>query len=153
MKKCFKVASMLCLLVCCFSFFSACDLSHKHYLDSYGVCRNCKTDTAELITRNANLEYVSTEKQFNLVETYAFFKFVANGETAVKIVVSTISTNYNDLVLLDDGARSQFLTAKGNNTYLCNTTLVQGKTYYIRLKPAQSGKIKVVVSPYISDLE
>ena len=152
MKKVLKLTSLFCLLLCGIAFLSACDLSHKHYLDNYGVCKNCKEDTAEVLTRNSNLEYISSERNCNVQETYAFFKFVANGEEMVKIIVEEISTEYQEVRLLNKNANSVFLIPKENNTFLYEGTLTAGEIYYVRVKLKDSGKIRVTVSPYVSDV-
>ena len=68
MKKKFELNKTIILtgvvsfLFCCLFLLSACDLSHKHYTDNFGVCRSCGEDTVEILKVNANYEF--TRKVF-----------------------------------------------------------------------------------------
>ena len=73
------------ILILCF-FLCSCDLSHKHYLDNYGVCKSCNQDVCILLSNNVNGEYISEIIDINPYND-VFVKFVSTGDMVLKLIL------------------------------------------------------------------
>lgn len=126
-----------------------CDLSHKHYLDNYGVCKNCGKDAAVNLTRDSNGEYFSTETYCS-TNDFSYFKFVASGEEFITICVEEISANVDYISLYTKNVSNLSLShVSGENSYFYSNKLTEGEIYYIKVKVSTAGNIKIKVSSYI----
>ena len=143
--KCLIFGLMLCGVV----FLQACDLSHKHYEDKYGICQSCGKDTAELLTPNSNQEFISSEK-FGRENDFVYFKFVSLGEEFINITVTEISGKVNYVELYSKTTSNLYLShMSGENVYCHESPLTQGETYYIRVRLLKAGNVKISVSPFV----
>ena len=140
---------IFCLLSTCIFLFTACgmDLSHKHYLNDFGFCRQCQKDLAHTLSL-VNGEYVSEEVDCK-TDDYTYFKFLANKNTPVTIYLEEITASvesYN-LHLYKENAYGLSLNhnAEDNSFYYANE-LTQGDTYFVKVKAGAAGKIKLRVS-------
>ena len=140
---------VLCLLICCVVFLQACDLSHKHFEDKYGVCQTCGEDTAELLTPNPNQEFISSEKH-GRENDFVYFKFVSLGEEFINITVNEITAKVSYVELYTKTVKNLYLShVSGENVYSYDLPLTQGETYYIRVRLQKAGNIKIGVSPFV----
>ena len=127
------------------TFFIACDLSHKHYTDDFGVCRSCNTDISVLIQKDGNNNYIPTT--FNLQHyTDTYLKFVSNGESELTIKVECSGADIESIILYsktDNHIASKY--DRRNPVLTCNEQLSANETYYIKIKSSTSASAKVVL--------
>ena len=126
---------------------SACDLSHKHVVDDCGYCNACQKDTAiDLIKKDG--VYVAEMTDCNTYNE-TFFRFVGNGETAVKILAICENTQAESVILFsenDDYIASKF--DRENPLVECQEPLETGVIYYVRVKLTQNGRLGLTVTPW-----
>ena len=131
---------------------SACDLSHKHFVDSYGYCNNCQEDQAiDLVQKNGS--YVAEPSDQNTYNE-VFFRFVGNGEQGVKIAVTCVGTGVSSVIFFsekDDYIASKYDTE--NPQIASAEPLEKGVTYYVRVKLTQNGKVGLTVTPWDGEME
>lgn len=144
MKK-FLTSIFACLLVVFSLSFIACDLSHKHYTDNFGVCKSCNEDISVLIDKDKNGAYI--QKSFNLqVYTDTYLKFVSNGESQLTIKVECPSSNIKSVILYsktDDYIASTYNSE--NPIFTCNEQLIAGETYYIKIQSNNVATAKITI--------
>ena len=119
------------------------DLSHKHYLDNYGVCNSCKENLCIELQRNANLEYVSNNVATKANE-YVYFCFQGNGEDSIMIEVE-LSGSIQEVRLYSKDSTSYFLTPKQGNKYLYESEIIANKTYYFKVRTMSADNIKIKI--------
>ena len=149
MKKRFiAVILSACLLIIGAFSLSACDLSHKHYLDDYGICRNCQKDACYVANGDGNGNYKAENINCQIVwET--FVKFVATSDSPVEITVTCGTAEVNNFVMY---ALSNKQLAYCYNRELRATTsqpLTVGTTYYIKVKVTKAGTLTVNVNSVV----
>ena len=141
MKKFLSVLFAVLTITC----FSACDLSHKHFTDNFGVCKTCSEDISVLIEKNGNNSYVQTN--FNLqVYTDTFLKFVSNGESSLTIKIECANSTIKSIILYsktDDYIASTYNTQ--NPVLTCNEQLIAGETYYIKIQSDKFADAKIIL--------
>lgn len=131
---------------CCFAFILittcfilvSCDLSHKHYFDDYGKCRNCGVNTCKTLTKDSNSNTYSYDYVKINTKDDGFFKFVSNGENGIKITftknqsTSIGETTFKKIKFYSEN--SAIITSNVERSELeYNGQLTAGVTYYIWL--------------------
>ena len=145
MKKILKISSIVCFLFSFIFMLSACDLSHKHYVDNYGYCSSCKTDTAIVLT-NRVYYYESREVECSSVD-FVYFRFVSNGESSIKITIEEISGAVNYINMYSKHINNLYVQhTYGTNEYFHDQPLIEGETYYIKVKAYDNTKIKILIT-------
>lgn len=144
MKK-FLISILACSLIIFSLSFFACDLSHKHYTDNFGVCKNCNEDISILIDKDKNGAYI--QKSFNLqLYTDTYLKFVSNGESQLTIKVESTASNIKSIILYsktDDYIASTYNSE--NPILTCNEQLIAGETYYIKIQSSNVAAAKIII--------
>ena len=151
MKKKVKLLSVICLLLI-IPFMFACKFNPSHYLNDYGVCKQCGDDMSISLNRNNNLEYV-IEDVYCTTNDYTYFKFVSSGEENFTIYIEEQTAKIDDINCL------KFYTKQIHNISLSHLVgehkwngiqpLTAGETYYLRIQVKTAGTIKVIVQPDI----
>ena len=148
-KRLLLIAFVLTVLLC-----TACgcqmDLSHKHYVNNYGVCRQCQEDQSLVLTKNAQGEYLSGDLQLGTISD-TIIRFVANGERGVTVAVECETSEIKDVTLY---SKTSAYMCGGTSTLTWENELVAGQTYYLRLRMKQAGVTRVSVTPIaVTDCE
>lgn len=143
-----KKSLLTILLAVCLIFpiamFSGCDLSHKHYCDKFGVCRNCGENTAtQLSLQNGVYSCASVPAKAN-DETY--FSFVGNGTSNIKITISPSNISVTNFDLYTQTSSNLYLQ-RNNTVYVYEGEITQGTTYYISLKVSVATNLSVKIEP------
>ena len=139
---------LFCLLLTCAFAFCSCgmDLSHKHYLNEFGFCRQCQKDLSISMKFDGE-KYVSEEVNCP-TNDYTYFKFVANSASHVTIYLEEITASvesYN-LHLYKEGSYGLSLWHDvENNSFRYENPLTQGDTYFVKVKASAAGKIRLSV--------
>ncbi|MBO5328812.1 MAG: hypothetical protein J6B04_06535 [Clostridia bacterium] len=134
-KRVIKVIIALAVALCSCGIFVAadCDLSHKHYLNDYGVCRSCQEDKAVLLTLNENGEYKSDEVTIDVYND-TIIKFVSNGEKGIELKINCESEGVKTVTLLSD--TTAYIPINKNyqtGNYVSEIQFVKGETYYVKI--------------------
>ena len=138
-----KVGIYFCLIISIF--LVGCDLSHKHYTDNFGVCRNCNTDISVMIQKDQNENYLVTDFALQYY-TDTYLKFVSNGESELTITIECDTADIESIVLYsktDDYIASKY--DRNNPVLVCNEQLERGETYYIRIKSSKARNARVIL--------
>ena len=133
----FKTFLILSLILCGL-IFASCDLSHKHFFDAYGKCKNCNFNSCITITKNqSSNSYTSNYANINTKDD-GYFKFTSNGENGIIITftknqsTSIGQTNFKQIKFYSE--KSSLIASNINSNILeYNGKLELGVTYYIYL--------------------
>lgn len=138
-----KVGMYFCLIISVF--LVGCDLSHKHYTDDFGVCRNCNTDISVMIQKDQNENYLVTDFTLQYY-TDTYLKFVSNGESELTITIECDAADIESIILyskIDDYIASKY--DRNNPVLVCNEQLERGEIYYIRIKSDKAADARVIL--------
>lgn len=138
-----------CLFIIGAFSLSACDLSHKHYLNDYGVCKQCNQDVCFIASGDGVGNYKAENINCQLVfETYV--KFVATKSAPVEITITCGTAKVNNFIMYALSNRQ--LAYCYNSDDLRATTsepLTAGTTYYIKVKVTTAGSLSVNVNSIV----
>ena len=148
-KKTLYAMAIICLSIPFILSVTACDLSHKHYLDNYGYCRSCDQDMCIALTKNSNSEYIAEINIDPYNET--FLSFVSDGEQGIEITVSNYGSGVVNSIILysqdDDYIVSKYDTSNPVLTY--SDRLTKNKKYYIKIKFTQVSQAKITIKSLV----
>ncbi len=127
------------------------DLSHKHYLDSYGVCRSCQEDLAVSLSKNNEGIYdsgnITTSKNLETI-----VKFVGQGENGITVtvdcedaVVKTVDFYSEKSAMMGSKYMSDQTSVSQTHEFSFDYKLENGVTYYLRFTMNAGGNIKTSV--------
>ena len=137
---------IICFLLIVSFFFMGCDLSHKHYTDNYGVCKNCNTDITVTIEKDSSGNYMPTN--FLLQKhTDTYLKFISNGESKITITVNCETSNINSIILYsktDDYIASKY--DKTNPVLIYDQPLIANETYYIKIQSTNAVNAQIILN-------
>ena len=132
-----KCVLSFCLILCCF-IFASCDLSHKHYFNDYGRCRNCNANTCITLTKDPySNTYTSPFKKISTIDD-GYFNFTSNGENGILInftkneETSIGETRFKTIKLYSENT-AYIRTVSDTTSLEYDYPLNQGVTYYIYL--------------------
>lgn len=139
MKKVLLLISLISIFV-----ISGCDLSHKHYYNDYGKC-NCGKDIALTFTYS-NGEYISEVHGVIKGEVY-YYKFDGHGENGCEFFLDNKEMLFDRVEVRSDGILASVATSEafGTPDRRYNSTLMNGRTYYLKVTYKTSGDIKVII--------
>ncbi len=141
------IAFMVGVLSFC-TLLSACDLSHKHYFNDYGVCKQCQKDASVTLTKQ-NGVYLSEEvtlEAFNERQNYSYFKFTADGDYGITAEIEGIGSVVHSVELYSTEVA---MMTGGMSTLTWQQPLNEGTTYYLRVKLSRGGKTRAKVTPIL----
>lgn len=144
-----KLRALTILLAVLSLFLAGCDLSHKHYLDEYGICRSCGEDLAVRMTDTAEGGYTATaEPTYGSVTVY--FTFVADGgDGLILSLTPDEGVIIQAVVLYPAGGSRMFLfpTGESNSGFLYDGPITAEKTYYVAVTLKTAGGVSLSVTP------
>ena len=128
------------------------DLSHKHYLDDFGVCRGCGEELAVSLSEGSDgvlFAGVTDVPPSGREGNYAYFKFTSRGEAGILITASAVTdtTAVSEVSLYREGAYGLALIPKGDGAYLHEGVLTAGEVYYVRVASRTGGQVTLSVAP------
>ena len=120
------------------------DLSHKHYVNNYGVCNQCQQDVSVLLTKGLDGRYVSTDISANAYYD-TIIRFVGNNENGICVRIETNGGVTVGNVKLYSQTSAYMSQSTGTIPLVWQGVMENGKTYYVRIPTTGSGTIKVVI--------
>ncbi len=145
MKALSKLSFLILIIVAVFS--TACIINPTHYLDDYGVCKQCKEDVS--ITLNYNDGVYSSSARC-LDTDYTYFKFTSISNQPLQITIDKGDATIDDLNCIKFYSKNNHNISlshfAGEFTWNYPYELTQGETYYIRLAVKKVGTVSISVS-------
>ena len=144
-----KARRMLLFLLLLVLLLAGCDLSHKHYLDEWGVCRSCGEDLTVRLTPRAEGGYTATAAPTYGSDT-VYFRFSARGEEGVSLSLSPEGeARVREVSLYPKGGSrvSLFPTSSNATGFLYEGTLGEGVDYYVAVTLTGGGSVSLTVAP------
>ena len=132
----------LCVLTAC-----NIDLSHKHYLNSYGVCNSCQKDVSVLLTKTGG-QYVSTDIQTD-VYCDTIVRFVGDNENGIRVSVTASENVPVGNGTLYSQTTAYYTQTTGATPLVWQGNIESGKMYYLRIQTTGHGTLKVTITENI----
>lgn len=120
------------------------DLSHKHYLNSYGICSQCQKDVSVLLTKNVDGRYVSADIKTDVYND-TIVRFLGDNENGVHITVEANNGAVVGNVKLYSQTSAYITQSTGTAPLIWENKIEQGKMYYVRIQTTGQGTVKVTI--------